>query len=140
MKNTTLALDMGMGVKEQEGFKQHNLILQNIWMLYIECTQMIYLCQVIKSNLKTIYTLILPSQGRACAMQQFHLNYSVKNLGWILIMLKVNSAKTSNQFRFLFFMARNSLHTSLWNCRLQIAQVCLRSRRVQGETPPVTCF
>lgn len=32
-------------------------------MLYTECTQMIYLCQVIKSNLKTIYTLILPSQG-----------------------------------------------------------------------------
>lgn len=32
-------------------------------MLYTECTQMLYLCQVIKSNLKTIYTLILPSQG-----------------------------------------------------------------------------
>lgn len=32
-------------------------------MLYTECTQMIYLRQVIKSNLKTIYKLILPNQG-----------------------------------------------------------------------------
>lgn len=60
---------MGMRVKEKRGFEQHNLILQNVGTLYIECPQMTYLCQVIKSNLKTIYTLTLPSQGIACAMQ-----------------------------------------------------------------------
>lgn len=33
MNSITLVLAMGVGVKEWKGIKQHNLILQNIWML-----------------------------------------------------------------------------------------------------------
>ena len=53
-----------------------------------------------KIQLENNQTLAFSSQGRACAKQWLNLNYLMKNLGWILIMLKVNSAKTSYQFSY----------------------------------------
>ena len=90
-------------MKEGERIKDHNLILQNIWKFHTTCTQMVYPCQVIKSDLKTIYTLTSSSQGGTRAMHWFHLNYSMKYLGWILIMLKVHSAKKTDQLNYCFF-------------------------------------
>lgn len=84
MNSITLVLDIEIEVIEWEGFK-HNLILQNIWRLYMECTwyKKNPICKEKKkkSNLQTIYKLRLSSQGTACTMQWFYLNYSMKNLG-----------------------------------------------------------
>lgn len=90
---------------------------------------MVYLYQVIKSNLKTIYTLTFSSQGRACALQWFHLNYSMKNL------VDIDYAYSEFGKNFIpivtvsFFMAWNSLNTFLWKCRLQSALVGASSER-----------